>query len=68
MRLLYFTIQINMVGGLARIVIDKINWLVAHGYEVTLCNIENLPLKPTYQIDARVKLIQGNIQTTPGGL
>lgn len=68
MRLLYFTIQINMVGGLARIVIDKINWLVAHGYEVTLCNIENLPLKPTYQIDARVKLIQGNIQTTPGGI
>jgi len=35
MRLLYFTIQINMQGGLARIVVDKMNWLVAHGYEVT---------------------------------
>ena len=68
MHLLFFTIQINLVGGLARIVIDKINWLVAHGYDVTLCNIESLPVKPVYWIDPCVKLIQGNIQTTPGGI
>ena len=68
MKLLYFTIQINMVGGLARIVIDKINWLVAHGYEVALCNIESLDVKPAYPIDSRVKLICGDIQTTPGGI
>ena len=40
MKLLYFTIQINMVGGLAKIVIDKINWLAEQGYDITLCNIE----------------------------
>ena len=57
-----------MVGGLARIVIDKINWLVAHGYEVSLCNIEPLDVHPAYPIDPRVELIRGNIQTTPGGL
>ena len=68
MKLLYFTIQINMVGGLARIVIDKINWLVAHGYDVTLCNIEALDVKPAYSIDPRVKLIRGDIQTNPGGI
>ena len=68
MKLLYFTIQINMVGGLARIVIDKINWLAAHGYEVTLCNIESLDVKPAYPIDPRVKLIRGDIQTQPGGI
>ena len=68
MKLLYFTIQINMVGGLARIVIDKINWLVAHGYEVALCNIESLYVKPAYPIDSRVKLIRGDIHTKPGGI
>ena len=68
MKLLYFTIQINMVGGLARIVIDKINWLVAHGYDVTLCNIEALDVKPAYPIDPRVKLFRGDIQTNPGGI
>ena len=68
MKLLYFTIQINMVGGLARIVIDKINWLVAHGYEVTLCNIETFDVKPAYPIDSRVGLIRGDIQTQPGGI
>lgn len=68
MKILYFTIQINMVGGLARIVIDKINWLVDKGYDITLCNIEALDVKPAYPIDSRVKLIRGDIQTKPGGI
>ena len=68
MKILYFTIQINMVGGLARIVIDKINWLVDKGYDITLCNIEALDVEPAYPMDPRVKLIRGNIQTKPGGL
>lgn len=67
MKLLYFTIQINMLGGLAKIVIEKINWLVAHGYDVTLCNIERLDVVPAYPIDPRVKLVRGNISTVPGG-
>ena len=57
-----------MVGGLARIVIDKINWLVDKGYDITLCNIEALDVKPAYPIDSRVKLIRGDIQTKPGGM
>ena len=67
MKLLYFTIQINMLGGLAKIVIDKINWLVDHGYDVTLCNIERLEVVPAYPIDSRVKLVRGDISTEPGG-
>jgi len=55
-----------MLGGLGRIVVDKINWLVAHGYEVSLCNIERLDVKPAYNIDPRVKLIRGDISTEPG--
>ena len=67
MKLLYFTIQINMLGGLAKIVIEKINWLVAHGYDVTLCNIERLDVVLAYPIDPRVKLVRGDISTVPGG-
>lgn len=66
MKLLYFTIQINMIGGLARILIDKINWLVAHGYDVTLCNIERVDVLPAYALDERVKVIRGDISTTAG--
>ena len=67
MKLLYFTIQINMLGGLAKIVIEKINWLVAHGYDVTLCNIERIDVVLAYPIDPRVKLVRGDISTVPGG-
>lgn len=56
-----------MLGGLAKIVIEKINWLVVHGYEVTLCNIERLDVVPAYPIDPRVKLVRGDISTEPGG-
>lgn len=66
MKILYFTIQINMLGGLGRIVVDKINWLVEHGYDVYLCNIERCEVKPAYPIDPRVKLIRGNMATVPG--
>lgn len=66
MKILYFTIQINMLGGLGRIVVDKINWLVDHGYDVYLCNIERCDVNPAYPIDSRVKLIRGDISTVPG--
>lgn len=68
MKLLYFTIQFNIAGGLARIVTDKVNWLVEHGYEVTICNIEPLEVMPYYPLDQRVRLICGGIATTPGGI
>lgn len=68
MKILYFTIQINDLGGLARIVIDKINRLVGMGYDVTLCNIESLEVRPYYPLDSRVKLVRGDMQTTPGGM
>lgn len=68
MKLLYFCIQMNMLGGVAKIESEKINWLVEHGYDVTMCNIEPLEIKPAYQLDPRVKLVRGDIQTTPGGV
>lgn len=68
MKLLYFCIQMDQLGGVAKIESEKINWLVEHGYEVTMCDIENWEIKPAYPLDERVKIVQGNISTTPGGV
>lgn len=68
MKILYLATQINCVGGLSRIVIDKINWLIQNGYEITLCDIEPIEIKPAYELDKRVKLLKGDISTTPGNL
>lgn len=68
MRLLYFVIQMDQLGGVARIVTDKVNWLVAHGYDVTVCDIENWAVTPYYELDPRVKFRVGYMQTTPGGV
>ena len=57
MKLLYFTIQINMVGGLAKIVIDKINWLAEQGYDITLYTVESSDIWPAYPLDGRVERI-----------
>lgn len=57
-----------MLGGLGRIVVDKLNWFVDHGYDVYLCNIERCEVKPAYPIDPRVKLIRGDISTVPGNV
>lgn len=68
MKLLYFVIQMDQLGGVARIVSDKVNWLVEHGYEVTVCDIENWEMTPYYELDPRVKFRIGGMQTTPGGI
>lgn len=68
MKLLYFCIQMDQLGGVAKIESEKINWLVNHGYEVTMCDIENWEIKPAYPLDARVKIVKGDISTTPGGV
>lgn len=66
MKLLYFVIQMDLVGGVAKIESEKINWLVNHGYEVSLCDIESHEMKPYYPLDPRVKFFSGNMSTIPG--
>ncbi len=68
MKLLYLTIQMNLMGGVARIVSEKANWFVAHGYEVTICDIEDYQMKSYYPLDSRVKFRIGSMSTTPGGM
>lgn len=68
MKIVYFAIQLDQLGGVARIVTDKVNWLVQHGYDVTICDIENWEVKPYYELDSRAKFRIGYMQTTPGGI
>lgn len=68
MTLLYFTIQMDQLGGVARIEADKVNWLAAHGYDVVVCDIEDWDMKPYYPLDERVKFVVGHLPTTPGGI
>ena len=56
----------DQVGGVAKIESEKINWLVAHGYEVSVCDIESWEMHPYYPLDERVNFFIGNISTTPG--
>ena len=67
-RILYLTIQMDLMGGVARIVSEKANWLACHGYDVTVCDIENYPMRPYYPLDPSVKFRLGGIATTPGGM
>lgn len=68
MKLLYFTLNIHALGGYSRIVIDKINWLADHGYEVTICDILRTDIVPAYPLDNRVRTIRGDIVGTSGNL
>lgn len=58
----------DQVGGVARIETDKVNWLVEHGYDVTLCDIEDWNVQPYYPLNPRVHFVVGHLPTTPGGL
>lgn len=57
MRLLYFLNSITNSGGMERIVIDKINYLVGlDGYEVALAFFGTMEDTPFFPMDERVKL------------
>ena len=68
MTILYFTLQMDQLGGVARIESDKVNWLAQHGYDVVVCDIEDWPMTPYYPLDSRVSFIIGHLPTTPGGI
>lgn len=57
MRLLYFLNSITNSGGMERIVIDKINYLVGlDGYEVVLAFFGTMEDKPFFSMDERIRL------------
>lgn len=69
MRLLYFLNSIINSGGMERIVIDKINYLVGlDGYEVALAYYGTEADKPFFPIDQRVRLCPMGMQNLGNSL
>ena len=58
MHIIYFVPNINVKGGISRIVFDKINYLInIKQYDIYLCYYGSLEETPVYSIDERVKKI-----------
>ncbi|MCH4242512.1 MAG: glycosyltransferase [Prevotella sp.] len=56
MKVLYFINGLNYKGGIARIVVDKVNYLVSHyGHDITICTLNN-STKSFYPLSPKVKL------------
>ncbi len=66
LKLLYFTLQIETIGGLSRIVCDKVNALAARDYEVVICNVSAVRVRAAYPLDERVRLISCPVDPQSG--
>lgn len=61
MRLAYLLRDTSTAGGIERIVVNKMNYLVEKGYEVYLITTDGKKNKSFYNINSRVKVIDLNI-------
>lgn len=57
MKLLYFLTHITNSGGMERIVIDKINYLSDHGYDISLAYFGTNNDQPFFYLNQNVKLL-----------
>lgn len=57
MKILYFVNGLNFKGGIARIVVDKVNYLAERdGHEMTICTLNN-STQSFYPLSDKVQLI-----------
>ncbi len=57
MHIAYHLFEAVNFGGIERIVLAKVNWLVSHGHTVTVITTDRRGREPFYKIDERVKMI-----------
>lgn len=55
MYLIYLIAAIHNSGGMERVLSNKANYLMAHGYEVSIITTDQLGLKPFFPLDERIK-------------
>lgn len=55
MRILYNIAGTYNSGGMERVLANKANWLVAHGYEVVILTTDQRGESPYFSLDARIK-------------
>lgn len=66
MRILYTMTTIKGNGGVQRIIFDKCNYLVAHGYEIAIAYFGTNSDNPSFYVDDRIKLYPINVEASNG--
>ena len=57
MTITFLVYNIYGIGGTVRTVVNTANFLVDHGYDVTIMSIRQTYIQPKFEIDGRVKLV-----------
>lgn len=55
MHLIYLIAATHNSGGMERVLANKANYLVAHGYDVSIVTTDQRGLKPFFPLDERIK-------------
>ena len=61
MKIVYVFRSLAVFGGIERILVDKMNWLVAHGYEVSMITADQGQHPLAYPMDSRIRFTDLNI-------
>ena len=61
MKIVYVFRSLAVWGGIERILVDKMNWLVAHGYEVSMITADQGQHALAYPMDSRIRFTDLNI-------
>ena len=61
MKIVYVFRSLAVWGGIERILVDKMNWLVAHGYEVMMITADQGQHALPYEMDSRIEYVDLNI-------
>ena len=68
MRIAYIIEQLSEVGGLERILVDKMNWLCSQSKtEVVLILLWHDKKQLAYHLDERIKIVRLNVPRVKGG-
>lgn len=69
MRIAYIIEQLSEVGGLERILVDKMNWLCSQSKtEVVLILLWHDKKQLAYHLDERIKIVRLNVPRVKGGI
>ena len=55
MKLIYLIAATHNSGGMERVLANKVNYLVAHGYDVSIITTDQRGLRPFFPLDERIK-------------
>lgn len=61
MRIVYLIAATHNPGGMERVLTNKVNWLVSHGYEVSIITTDQRSKQPYFELNPSVKCYDLNI-------